>query len=325
MKFFRKIKHRKIPSNIHIFFIVIIFACCVFIGIDLLVHTLAKSGFLHGIYIESIRIFFNVLIIGIFITWILKWNQKKQLIQRYRDDIDDFRGWESEEACHRIRGAIVRLNKLQVFDLDLSDCFLEKAYLENVNLYRATLYKANLQRANLFGANLRKAGLGEANCREAQLWYANLQKAGLWRTNLENAGLGQANLQMAYLREANLQEARLADANLQIAYLQEANLKKADLERAKLQKAGLWHADLQNANLRDASLRDAHLHQANLEGANLEGVKGLTYPQLQKAKNWERARNIPEYVFESKDDYEQYVLELGKVLSTSEHGSGKLQ
>jgi hypothetical protein len=41
-------------------------------------------------------------------------------------------------------------------------------------------------------------------------------------------------------------------------------------------------------------------------------VKGLRYAQLQKAENWTRALNIPESVFDSKEDRENDVKQLEK-------------
>ena len=98
-----------------------------FIAIEITSQALEEKGYLDGIYVESFRILIDLFIIGIVITWLLCRNQRKQLIQRYLDEIDDFRGWDSDEACHRIRGSIFRLNKLNISNMDLRECFLSKA------------------------------------------------------------------------------------------------------------------------------------------------------------------------------------------------------
>jgi hypothetical protein len=151
--------------------------------------------------------------------------------------------------------------------------FFKGAYLAEANLEGAHLQGAHLQGANLQGADLEGADLAGADFEGANLEWANLQGA-----NLEGAYFGGANLEGADLEGANLEGAHLQGANLEGAYFGGANLEGADLEGAHLQKA-----DLVNANLQ----------RVNLKGADLGGAKGLTKEQLHSAKNWEKAKNVP--------------------------------
>lgn len=139
---------------------------------------------------------------------------------------------------------------------------LESAYLAN-----ADLFKANLRRANLRETELRAAKLREVN--------------------LFNADLFKANLRMAELREANLRKVNLRKANLNWADLFKANLRKADLRNADLRMSDLFKANLKWADLISADLVGANLTNANLEKSILYGAKGLTCPQLTKARNWQ--------------------------------------
>ncbi len=107
----------------------------------------------------------------------------------------------------------------------------------------------------------------------------------------------------ANLAGANLQGANMYKANLQEADLGGANLQKADLRSANLQEAGLFFANLQEAKLRSANLQEADLFGANLQKAILIRAKGLTAPQVKKARNWELAYYDDEFL-------EKYGMEL---------------
>ena len=93
-------------------------------------------------------------------------------------------------------------------------------------------------------------------------------------------------------------------------------------EGANLAGAQLWNVDLSGANLRgihledavldDSSLKNASLFRAyfsdktgltntDLEGADLKGAKGLTLEQIQTAKNWQKAKHLPDDVQKQLD------------------------
>ena len=205
-------------------FWVLILSVFVVTGLTLYLK-LYEPAFLKNVLVEAHGMLFDILVIGLFVVWLNEKGKKQIEIQRYKDEIDDFRYWEAPEAAHRIRGNIVRLNKKGISKISLEMCYLKGANLEGANLWGANLREANLHGANLQGANLR-----EANLREANLQGANLQGANLQGANLQEANLQEANLQGANLRGANLGEANLVHANLQLT-----NLRKADLREANLQ------------------------------------------------------------------------------------------
>ncbi len=234
------------------------------------------DGWLSNVLAEAHGMVLDILVIGVGITLLNKLSQKNQDIKRYKEEIDDFRRWESDEAAHRIAGSVRRLNNLGVSNIDLRHCFLQNtklegaklegaklegaylrgAYLRGANLQRANLVEANLQRADLAGANLAGAYLWEAD-----LWGANLQRANLWKADLWKADLQRADLEGAYLRGANLQRADLVEAKLEGANLWEANLVEADLQRANLQRAVLQRQNLCQAWSVGGAKLDAEFRQ----------------------------------------------------------------
>jgi BTB/POZ domain-containing protein KCTD9 len=186
---------------------------------------------------EAHGMLFDIAVIGILIFWLNKNGEKRQRIRTYKDEIDDFRLWESEEAAYRTVGNVKRLNRHNIYDINLVNCYLVKTNLNHVILKEANLNYGNLSSANLIESNLENARLNQ--------------------TNLENANLNQANLIGAYASGANFKDAYLIKANLEKAFLIKANFKNAFLMEANLNGAYLNGADLENANLYKADLRNA--------------------------------------------------------------------
>ncbi len=224
------------------------------------------------ILVEAHGMLFDIAVIGILIFWLNKSGEERQRIRTYKDEIDDFRLWESEEAAFRTVGNIKRLNRHGIYEMNL------------VNSYLA---KTNLNYANLAGSNM-----NSANISNAFLIESNLVNARLNQTNLENSNLNQANMENSYASGANFKDAYLIKASLENAFLIKTNFKNAFLMEANLKNAYVTGADFENASLYKADLR---------------GVKGLTLDQLAKAKTLYLAKfdddlldqiktNIPELV-----------------------------
>lgn len=180
----------------------------------------------NGVFTEFHGFIFDIILFGIVIAIYDAIRSRRERIQRYKEELNDYRGWAGEEAAYRIAGLIRRLGTEKVGDinfdeLNLAKCqqeIIEKAVKTRahiVSLMGTFLREANLQKANLQGANLQKVYLEGADLQKANLTSANLQKAYLASANLQKAYLGGANLQKAYLWGADLQKANLASANLQ--------------------------------------------------------------------------------------------------------------
>lgn len=157
--------------------------------------------FIRDVLVEAHGMLFDILIIGTFIfalhTLVGSRREKKRNIERWQEEIDDFRGWESDEAKVRILGNIKRLNRNGITEINLIGCLLKNANLSFTHLERARLLGAHLERARLL------------------------------ETHLEGANLRGAYLKGAFLVRAKLEGAKLEGANLEGAFLQEANLKGA--------------------------------------------------------------------------------------------------
>jgi hypothetical protein len=208
-------------------------------GLNIALHSVSWYGaHTEDIFVELHGMLADLLIIGWFVQWLDRKAERRLRMLRYEEEIDDFRGWRSDEAVHRIAGNVKRLNREGAAPNNLRATFMRGANLRGVDLKGADLQFADLNRANLREANLRGA-----NLRHSRLQDVSLQGAVFLGAKLEEATLTGANLQGADLRKANLQGAQMQNANLRGANFEETYIYKADLRGADLRFAKHLTAD----------------------------------------------------------------------------------
>jgi uncharacterized protein YjbI with pentapeptide repeats len=282
---------------------------------------------------------FNILVFGILIVIFNKMGNKKRDIKRYREEIDDYRGWHEPQATFRIIGNIRRLNRLGVSKINLRECFLKLALLKDVNLKEAGLVEADLEGANLDHSNLEKVCLAGANIKKACFNFANLQEAVLsdgvpaeaaefWEANLSYANLTRGHFTGANFNGANLEGADLSYSDASRASFCQANMRKAKLHSVLFPEANFNYADLQEAivggshylyyrdnatifheavfvgaNLNKTDLSIADLTGADLREASLLEAKNLTVEQLSKVKTLYQAKLDSELEQQIKEKY----------------------
>ena len=241
------------PITISLF----VFAC-----LSVLVLSLSSGYYRHDFHnfwrevlAEAHGMLFVIAIIGILIYWLNERAQNRQAIRTYKDEIDDFRQWKSEEAAFRTVGNIKRLNRHKIYNINLAECHIAHTNLSHVNLQ---------------GANLNNANVTEANLIEC-----DLQGARLNQTNFCKSNLNQAQLLRAYASGAHFNDTYLIKANLQQAFLIKTNFENAFMMEADLRGAYVVGANFKNANLYKADLR---------------GVDGLTVEQLSEVKTLYQAK-----------------------------------
>lgn len=229
-------------------------------------------GFFGQVLAEAHGMIFDIAVIGILILWLNKTGEKRSRIRTYKDEIDDFRLWESEEAAFRTVGNIKRLNRHKLYSINLAHSFL---------------VKTNLNYVKLMGANLN---------------YANLFNSALIDVNLENARLNQTNFENCNMNQSLLRKAYANGAIFKDTYCIKANFEKAFLIKANFQNAFLMEANLQNAYLTGADFTNANLYKADFRGA-----KGLTIDALADAKTLYLAKFDEDIVQMIQQDHPELV------------------
>lgn len=201
--------------------------------------------YLDGIYgleprdivVEAHGMLFDILLFGIILAVYDRITRHKEDVQRYLEEIDDFRGWEGKEAMYRIVGNIRRLNRLGVTNVSLVDGNLSGANLLDVNLEGANLLRTNFQGSRMTRANLKMVQAEKANLEGIYASESNFSGANLQEANLQGAELIAADLSGANLLKANLLASRLMDADLRGAEITGVDFRGADLKGAQVDKA----------------------------------------------------------------------------------------
>jgi len=255
---FQEIYNRIIEHPIRIAFAVLVLVSIIVLGLSLPLYIKQFDEMYLNVLAEAHGMIFDILVIGILLFWLREQGDIKQRISQYKDEIDDFRMWESEEAAFRNAGNIKRLNRHGISKIDLVGTYLTKTNLSNVKLKEANLNTANISNTILL--------------------EADMQEARLNQTNFENANVNQANLSKTFASGANFKDAFLIKANFEGAFLIKTNF---------------TNAYLMEANLRGCSLTEANFQDANLYKADLRGADGLSLEQLSKAKSLYLAKFDP--------------------------------
>ncbi len=212
-------------------------------------------GYIGQILAEAHGMIFDIAVIGILILWLNKTGEKRSRIRNYKDEIDDFRLWESEEAAFRTVGNIKRLNRHNIAEINLVNCYLSKANLNYIDLNKSNLNSANLSHSSLLEANLDHTRMNQ--------------------TDFSNSNLNQATFRNAYASGAIFDNCYLI---------------KTNFENAFLIKTDFSNALLMDANFGGSYLTGASFENASLYKADFRGAKGLSLDQLAKAKTLYRAK-----------------------------------
>src|SRR6185295_3919401 len=209
--------------------IVLVGATVIVFGLSLGYYIEDFHGFWGQILVEAHGMIFDIADIGILLFWLNQNGETRQRIRTYKDEIDDFRLWESEEAAFRTVGNIKRLNRHKIHEINLVNCHLPRTNLNYVNLSGSNLNSANISQSTLIEANLENARLNQ--------------------TNFENSNLNQANLKSAYASGAIFKDSFMIKAQFDGAFLIKANFNNAFLMEANLQNCYVMGADFENASL----------------------------------------------------------------------------
>lgn len=145
------VRENKISFFIYSFILVGI----ILITIDIYDGKIASKDFWENVLVEAHGMFLDIVLFGIIFTYYENYHQKNNDIKRYKEEIDDFRGWKQEEAMFRIVGNLHRLIKAGEIGIDLSNCYLIDADLRELNLIAANFSNSILKESKFFSAKLR--------------------------------------------------------------------------------------------------------------------------------------------------------------------------
>lgn len=218
----------RISSPLRPFLVATILVIVIVISLDFFI---LDSSELPNILVEAHGLLLDLVVFGIILKFYEIATSKRQRIDRYLEELDDYRGWDEPEAAYRVAGLVSRLKKEGIENVDYKDLnvsrfpkeVIEELVLKGTKLRilkRANLRLANLKGADFEEANLEDSDLSGANLEGANLFFANLRGAKLFGAKLRGAMLFGANFDGTILIAAHLEGADLIGANLEGAFVQ---------------------------------------------------------------------------------------------------------
>lgn len=176
----------------------------------------SSKGHWEGVLVELWGMLFDLLVIGIFVTGLLKFGERRQKIKNYINTIYSFRGLKDPEVTARIREAVISLIGMGVHEIELIDCFLEKSDFSYCDLKKSRFSQSNMRGADFFETHLEDTKFIGSNLSNASLWSAKLNDA-----HFRNADLNGADLSMAVLTGVQFIETNLTDVDFSCAIWEE--------------------------------------------------------------------------------------------------------
>ncbi len=130
----------------------------------------------ESIYPEIYGLLFDVILFGIIISIYQIATDRKKAIEDERDQIDDFRGWKSDEASHRILGSVKRLQRLKVFSVDLSSCWFKEITLQDLCFADSNMTGLFLFETKIYNTTFHNIKSNIIHCRDSRISGCSFQK-----------------------------------------------------------------------------------------------------------------------------------------------------
>ena len=190
-----------------------------------------------GVFTEAFGMFFDALILVLLFNFMASKGEKDSLIKRYFEEIEDFRDWKDNEAKFRIRGNILRLNKLHISKFDLSFLDLSRLELQKMNFNNSTLTDTDFSYSSLDEAQFSRiiCTFSKFNAQPCNLYRANFSEAEIQSSFFEGTYLVDSNFSNAKLIKVDFEGADLRGTNFTEAYIHDCNFNNAFVDREFLE------------------------------------------------------------------------------------------
>lgn len=238
------------------FYLVGFIACFLLVGFfDLyFIFDIDQGQFPFGeewdnIVVESHGLLFDLFVLGILLAIYdrIKENRRQEeeetsVINRYLEELDDFRPWKSEESKYRIRGIVKRLMTKGYTNIDFRYLDLKEIELENARLSKAHLLETDFSGAKLIGANFQEATIYSSYflTKETLLSKADFSNARIYGSKFNDAYLLDADFSNAILSNCDFSGADLRGVVFQSAYLYDTKLEGSEVLKDFLDRLQKW-------------------------------------------------------------------------------------
>jgi uncharacterized protein YjbI with pentapeptide repeats len=139
------------------------------------------NDLVEGIQVELFGVLFDIIVLIILFNYLNERNLKRERIKRYHEEIDDFRFWHSEESKFKIRGNLVRLQRENSHEIDLSNTDLSG---DNSPNGKTKLREFKFDNSKFLQTHLNYCDLTETDITNSELMYTKLQNSQFLHSKL---------------------------------------------------------------------------------------------------------------------------------------------
>jgi hypothetical protein len=163
--------------------------------------------------------------------------RKKQLrIERWEEELEDYRGWIADESAVRILGILRRLKKAGVKDVDINDCSFKGRTIRDTIFPELSSGNASFEDTILDGVDIKNSNLDGAY----------FKKANLNSCSFENSEFG-SSFYLAELYNVDFSDAKWRKSFFDSSTLNEVKFNRSDLKNVKFTNASLVNVDFSDA------------------------------------------------------------------------------
>jgi hypothetical protein len=150
---------------------------------------------------------------------------------------------------------------------------------------------------SFYGLDLSNSFLYRYDLSNMDLRSSYFTKSHLYETNLSYSKLSKADLSNAIFEKSILHNTILDKADLSKAFISESHLSDAKLYFANLRGTIFYKSDLTNAKLTKAKIDENTSFQlSRLDNANFRHAEGLTLLMINYAESWNKETLFPDYI-----------------------------
>lgn len=233
----------------------------------------------RGIYVEAWGTVFDIVVVGLILSLFTIARDRRERINRYLEEIDDFKKWDNEEARLRIAGNVRRLANLGRTDIDFSGLVLRNFSFGNNDIQGL--------RGSTFSLGLRfdKMSKNSTQLEDVDFSFVDCTEVVFSRSSFDAAVLGLIGKNLSFV-SAKLVGACFDSAKLvwtdyvadESKWFEDYGI---DDETGQSLLHQVHHPAFSGADLTGCSFRYAQLDHAdfrdaeNILAADFSGAKGL--------------------------------------------------
>jgi uncharacterized protein YjbI with pentapeptide repeats len=239
------------------------------------INWLTLIASVHGIFFDSV--IFCLVGIAFF-----GFRDRRIRIERYYEELDDFRFSDSREGVLRKESLIKKLSKLNAKTADMKGIILTGANLAGLKLSGAHFAGSKLEKVDFSKTMLNHSKFDEAGKKNGDN-HALLGKADCAKTIFKGALLCDSDMKGMDFEELDFEKASLKRSRIASANLRKTNLRFADLEDTKCEEADFRGADLYESVFKNANLAHAIFSQVKDKSWDSGSCAKLTHSHMVKS------------------------------------------